>query len=40
MAPPAGRIGIKFATERLRITGPVDPAPVGTVIAALSGRPA
>jgi transposase len=39
-APPAGLIEVEFATARLRITGPVDPALVGTVIAALSGRPA
>lgn len=38
--PPAGLIEVEFATARLRITGPVDPALVGTVIAALSGRPA
>ena len=37
-APPAGLIEVEFATARLRITGPVDPALVGTVIAALSGR--
>lgn len=35
--PPAGLIEVEFATARLRITGPVDPALVGTVIAALSG---
>ncbi|NUB11612.1 transposase [Azospirillum brasilense] len=39
-APPAGLIEVEFATARLRITGPVDPALVGTVIAALSGRSA
>ncbi len=39
-APPAGFIEVEFATARLRITGPVDPALVGTVIAALSGRSA
>ncbi|WP_455183347.1 IS66-like element accessory protein TnpA [Azospirillum palustre] len=35
---PAGLIEVEFATARLRITGPVDPALVGTVITALSGR--
>ncbi|WP_255542389.1 hypothetical protein [Azospirillum sp. INR13] len=39
-APPAGLIKVEFAAARLRITGPVDPALVGTVIAALSGRSA
>ena len=39
-APPAGLIEVEFATARLRITGPIDSALVGTVIAALSGRPA
>ncbi|WP_451995112.1 IS66-like element accessory protein TnpA [Azospirillum argentinense] len=39
-APPAGLIEVEVATARLRITGPVDPALVGTVIAALSGRSA
>ena len=39
-APPAGTVEIEFATARLRLTGPVDPALVATVIAALSGRPA
>ena len=39
-APPAGLIEVEFAAARLRITGPVDPALVGTVIAALSGRSA
>jgi transposase len=38
--PPAGIIEVEFATARLRITGSVDPALVGTVIAALSGRSA
>jgi transposase len=31
-APPAGLIEVEFATARLRITGPVDPALVGTVM--------
>ena len=39
-ASPAGLIEVEFATARLRITGAVDPALVGTVIAALSGRSA
>ncbi|NUB29792.1 hypothetical protein [Azospirillum brasilense] len=39
-APPAGLIEVEFATARLRLTGPVDRALVGTVIAALSGRSA
>jgi len=38
--PPAGIIEVEFAAARLRITGPADPALVGTVIAALSGRSA
>ena len=38
--PPAGIIEVEFAVARLRITGPANPAPVGTMIAALSGRSA
>ena len=38
--PPAGLIEVEFATARLRITDPADPALVGTVIAALLGRSA
>lgn len=37
---PAGIIEVEFPIARLRITGPADPALVGTVIAALSGRSA
>ena len=38
--PPAGIIEVEFAAARLRITGSADPALVGMVIAALSGRSA